>query len=111
MNLPEWLAGVPAGGAALNLAETLGLASLAAVPLIIGTSQFVADVVHDVNLAIPGDNTGLEKGNITMFDDRGRPYIVTPEGSCFDLAGRPITCPSSVGGVSQPVLDYIGVEA
>ena len=107
--LPEWLAGVPAGGAALTLAQTLELGAKAAIPLIIGTSPAVARLVHNVNVAIPGANTGLEKGNVTVFDERGRPVIVTPEGECFDLAGRPRTCPAPVTGISQPVLDYIGV--
>ena len=109
LNLPDWLAGVPAGGAALSLAETLGLGAKVALLLFIGTSPWVADLIHDVNLAIPGENTGSEKGNITVIDERGLPVIVTPDGTCFDLAGRSRECPLNVTGIGQPTLDYIGV--
>ncbi len=100
--LPAGLAGSYAG-AELSYADLFK----AAAPVWLGTSKAAGKMVHEINLAIPGDNTGLEKGNKTFFTRRG-PFVVTPGSGCYGLDGRRITCPlpSEIIGIEQHTLDW-----
>jgi len=105
ITFPGWLGGVPEGGATLPASRVPEALAKVLTPLVIGLSPAVPKLVHEVNVAIPGPNTGLEKGNVTLFDERGQPFIYTSAGACYDLSGRSIACPQ-VSGVSQPTLDW-----
>jgi len=100
--LPEWLGGVPVGGAVLGVNP--GVIAQILAPLYVGTSDALNETLHDINMAIPGDNTGLEMGNRTLMSAYG-PFILKPDGSCFNLAGKPIACPAVVG-VEDHTIDY-----
>jgi len=105
LNLPGWLGGVPSGGATLPASRIPEALFKIAAPLWVGGSDAAAQMVHNVNVAIPGPNTGLEKGNLTLMSDDG-PFIYrTATKTCHDLAGRQIICPDAVG-IEQHTLDW-----
>jgi len=112
VTLPDWLAGVPAGGATLTGSEVAAGLAKAAFPIWLGTSKTAAELVHKINVAIPGKNTGLEKGNKTLFTRSG-PFIVNPNThTCYNLARKRIPCPApeEVIGISRETLQWYEKE-
>ena len=102
-------AGATAGGGASAAAgATLLDVAPALVPLWLGLSESAPKVVHAINVALPGENTGLEKGNTTWLSTGGDPFILTKAGDCYNLAGQKVPCPAAAG-VEQHTLDWWGV--
>jgi len=104
VQLPEWLGGVPIGGAMLGV--TPGVLAQILAPWYVGTSDKVSEVLHDINTAIPGDNTGLEKGGGVAFSESG-PFMFNEDGSCYDMSGKPLeTCPKVTGVEKDSLENY-----
>jgi hypothetical protein len=81
-------------------------ANPALLPIWLGTSPVAAEVTHQLNEVIThliGQETGLEKGNITLMTSTG-PFILSRKtGKCYNLGGKEITCPngSTVTGIER----------
>jgi hypothetical protein len=81
-------------------------ANPALLPVWLGTSPVAAEVIHQLNEVIThliGQETGLEKGNITLMTSTG-PFILSRKtGKCYNLGGEEITCPkaSTVTGIER----------
>jgi len=108
LTFPAWLGGVPEGGATLPASRIPEAILKVLTPLVIGLSPAIPELVHDVNVQLPGEGTGLEKGNMTFLTADG-PFVLSPSTmTCYDLGGRRITCPSAdqILGVEQHTIEW-----
>lgn len=87
-----------AGAGGLDAASIAWNVIGAAIPIWLGTSPAAAEMTHQANIALThaiGQETGLDKGNVTLMTAYG-PFILSrTTGLCYDLHGDAIACPSS----------------